>query len=180
MRKRWWAAGAAVALAVTAGAVAANNLNFGTHLNGRYELPIRDTDAQGQASFRVAGDGQSIQYKLIASNIENAMMAHIHLIQPPCDDPETLTGGIVVWLYPSTAPTPGASGSGRHSGVLAEGTINAADLVGPLAGDSIADLLAAIAKNCAYVNVHTDDGVLPANTGPGDFVSGEIRGNLEN
>jgi hypothetical protein len=29
-----------------------------------------------------------------------------------------------------------------------------------------------------YVNVHTNDGVAPANTGPGDFQSGEIRGQV--
>jgi len=105
-------------------------------------------------------------------------MAHIHLIQPPCADPGTLVGGIVVWLYPSTAPGPGPSGSGRHSGILAEGTITAGDLVGALAGHPLSDLLDAIADDCAYVNVHTDDGAAPANTGPGDFISGEIRGPL--
>src|SRR5262249_21762909 len=29
-----------------------------------------------------------------------------------------------------------------------------------------------------YVNVHTNDGVPPANTGPGDFPGGEIRGQI--
>jgi len=30
----------------------------------------------------------------------------------------------------------------------------------------------------AYVNIHTDDGIAPPNTGPGDFPGGEIRGQL--
>jgi hypothetical protein len=30
----------------------------------------------------------------------------------------------------------------------------------------------------AYVNVHTNDGVPPAGTGPGDLTGGEIRGNF--
>jgi hypothetical protein len=30
----------------------------------------------------------------------------------------------------------------------------------------------------AYVNVHTNDGVDPANSGPGDFPGGEIRGQI--
>ena len=30
----------------------------------------------------------------------------------------------------------------------------------------------------AYVNVHTNDGVDPPNTGPGDFPGGEIRGQV--
>jgi len=29
------------------------------------------------------------------------------------------------------------------------------------------------------MNVHTDDGVAPANTGPGDFPGGEIRGQVQ-
>jgi hypothetical protein len=180
MRKRWWAFLVIAALAVTAAAVAANESNFGTHLKGRYEVPLRDTDAQGQATFRVADDGQSVDYKLIASNIDNAFMAHIHMVTTPDVDPTTVNGGIVVWLYPSTAPVPGPIASGRHDGVLAEGTITAANLVGALANHPLSDLLAAIADGRTYVNVHTNDGVDGTNTGPGDFPGGEIRGQLGN
>ena len=163
-----------VALAgiVSAVALGAFNGNVGTHLKGRYEVPLRNTDAQGQAMFRVSDDGQSVDYKLIASNIDNAFMAHIHM------GSSTVAGPIVVWLFPSTAPVPGPLGSGRHDGVLAEGTFTAANLVGPLAGHPLSDLLAAIQSGNAYVNVHTNDGQGAANTGPGDFPGGEIRGQL--
>lgn len=166
--------GVVVALALTAAAaaVAAFNGNFGTHLQGRYEVPMRDTNAQGQAIFRLSDDGSSVDYKLIASNIDNAFMAHIHM------GPRTVNGPIVVWLYPSTAPVPGPVGSGRHDGVLAEGMFTAANLVGPLAGHPLSDLIAAIQSGDAYVNVHTNDGVDGVNTGPGDFPGGEIRGQL--
>jgi hypothetical protein len=166
--------GVVVALALTAAAaaVAAFNGNFGTHLQGRYEVPMRDTNAQGQAIFRLSDDGSSVDYKLIASNIDNAFMAHIHM------GPRTVNGPIVVWLYPSTAPVPGPVGSGRHDGVLAEGTFTAANLVGPLAGHPLSDLIAAIQSGDAYVNVHSNDGVDGVNTGPGDFPGGEIRGQL--
>lgn len=30
----------------------------------------------------------------------------------------------------------------------------------------------------AYVNVHTNDGVAPDNTGPGDFPGGAVRGQI--
>jgi hypothetical protein len=120
----------------------------------------------------VSDDRSSVDYKLIASNIDNAFMAHIHLGAPDA------TGPIVVWLYPSTAPVPGPLGSGRHDGVLAEGTFTAANLVGPLAGHPLSDLLDAIQSGNAYVNVHTNDGVGATNTGPGDFPGGEIRGQL--
>jgi hypothetical protein len=168
--------GAALAFAVagiaTAAAVAAFNGNVGTHLKGRFEVPLRHTNAQGQAIFRVSDDGSSVDYKLIASNIDNAFMAHIHMA------PIGVNGPIVVWLYPSTAPVPGPLGSGRHDGVLAEGTFTAADLVGPLAGHPLSELIAAIQAGNAYVNVHTNDGQDGINTGPGDFPGGEIRGQL--
>jgi hypothetical protein len=162
----------ALALAGTAAAVAAFNGNVGTHLQGRFEVPIRDTNAQGQAIFTISDDGSSVDYTVIASNINNVFMSHIHL-GPPTDN-----GPVVVWLYPSTAPAPGPLGAGRHDGVLAEGTFTAANLVGPLAGHPLSDLIAAIQAGNAYVNVHTNDGVDGINTGPGDFPGGEIRGQL--
>ncbi|HKO16704.1 MAG TPA: CHRD domain-containing protein [Gemmatimonadaceae bacterium] len=150
---------------------AANNL--GTHLDGRDEVPVHlDTRAQGQAIFRVSDDGMSVDYTLIASNIDNPFMAHIHL------GPAGVVAPIVEWLYPSTAVAPGPLGSGRHDGILAQGTFTAANLVGPLAGHPLSDLLAAMRTGGAYVNVHTNDGVGAVNTGPGDFPGGEIRGQL--
>ena len=147
--------------------------NIGTHLNGDEEVPARPTQGQGQAMFRIADDGESIDYKLIASNIDNAFMAHIHMAPPGVNGP------IVVWLFPSTTPgVTGPLGAGRHDGVLAEGTIVATNLTGPLAGHPLADLIALIRSGGGYVNVHTNDGVDGTNTGPGDFPGGEIRGQL--
>ncbi|MBA3348204.1 MAG: CHRD domain-containing protein [Actinobacteria bacterium] len=155
-------------------AVAGANRNWSTHANGEMEVPVRDTQGQGQAIFRLAKDGESIDYKLIASNIENVVMAHIHTSTGP-----GANGGIVVWLYPSTAVGIQApAGGGRTNGVLAEGTITAANLTGALEGKQLADLVAALDGGTAYVNFHTNDGVLPANTGPGDFPGGEIRGDI--
>ena len=153
-------------------AIAGINNNWSVHLSGDFEVPIRDTDAQGQATFHLSPDGTSIDYKLIASNIDNPFMAHIHMGAP------TVNGPIVVWLAPSTAPVPGPLGSGRHDGIFGQGTITAANLVGPLAGHPLADLVAAMRSGNAYVNVHTNDGVDGINTGPGDFPGGEVRGNF--
>jgi hypothetical protein len=83
-----------------------------------------------------------------------------------------------VWLYPSTTPGPGAPGGGALNGEIAEGVITAADLVGPLAGGTMANLVDMLRSGQAYVNVHTNDGVDPVDTGPGDFPAGEIRGNF--
>jgi CHRD domain len=100
-------------------------------------------------------------------------MAHIHMARAGQN------GLIVVWLYPSTAPNLTAPlGQGRLDGVIAEGTITAGDFVGPLAGHPLSDLLEAFEDGTAYVNAHTNDGVAPTNTGPGDFPggrSGDVR-----
>jgi hypothetical protein len=146
--------------------------NLGTHLNGDGEVPVRPSQGQGQAIFRISDDGQSVEYKLIAANIDNVFMAHIHLAPPGVNGP------IVEWLFPSTAPVPGPNGAGRFDGVLATGTFTAANLVGPLAGHPLSDLLALMRNDSAYVNIHTNDGIAPTNTGPGDFPGGEIRGQL--
>ena len=154
--------------------------NHGTHLSGDQEVPPRDTRAQGQATFQVSTDGQSVGYKLIASNIENVFMAHIH-----CGVPE-MNGPIVVWLYPSTDPTPGPFGAGRQDVVLAEGTFTNANVIPvpasavcPGGVSSLADVLAKIKAHGTYVNVHTNDGNATPNEGPGDFPGGEIRGQLD-
>lgn len=151
---------------------AANNL--GTHLAGRNEVPAADTRAQGQAIFRVSDDGNSVDYKLIASNIDNAFMAHIHVA------PVGANGPIVVWLYPSTTPGTSLAGTGRHDGILAEGTFTAANLQGQLAGHPLSDLLALMRSGGAYVNVHTRESVPPpADLHAGNYPGGEIRGWLD-
>jgi hypothetical protein len=51
--------------------------------------------------------------------------------------------------------------------VLATGTITAADLVGPLAGQPLSALVDAMEAGETYVNVHTSQ-----------FPAGEIRGQI--
>jgi hypothetical protein len=145
-----------------------NGRDVGTHLKGQDETPPHhDTQAQGQAVFQVSPDGLSVSYRLIASNIDNVVASHIHR------GAVGVPGPAVVFLYGNAAP-----GAGRHDGVLATGTLTAANLIGPLAGQPISALVALIESGDAYVNVHTNDGVDPPNTGPGDFPAGEIRGQL--
>ena len=149
-------------------AVSAGNANYKTHLKGRNEVPLRNTHAQGQATFKLSADGSALHYKLNVANIENVVAAHIHL------GAEGANGPVVAFLYGPVPP-----GGGRTSGVLAEGTIAAADLIGPLAGQPLSALLAEIQAGNTYVNVHTNDGVAPTNTGPGDFSGGEVRGQID-
>jgi hypothetical protein len=173
-RRQWAVLAAAAGLFVVVGLAGAGlNRNFSQHLSGDFEVPIRDTNAQGQAIFHLSEDGNSLEYKLIAANIENVFMAHIHV------GPPGVNGPIGVWLYPSTTPNaPAPPGGGRTDGVLAQGTITASNFIGPLAGKSLDDLLGLMNGGGAYVNVHTNDGVDPPNTGAGDFPGGEIRGDF--
>ncbi len=166
-------AAAVAALAIAGASFASPPRTYITHLTGGAEVPARDTVAKGVAIFEVAPDMQSIRYQLVSTTIDNAFMAHIHI------GPAGGTGPISVWLYPSTTPGVQAPlGSGRHNGLLASGTITSADVGGPLAGGGLDALIGAIASGNAYVNVHTNDGVDPPNTGAGDFPGGEIRGQL--
>jgi len=159
-------------------AVRANSdINLGTHLTGDEEVPPRETQAQGQAIFRVNATGTSVDFRLIASNIFNVVQAHIHC------GAKGSNGPIVQWLYPNTAAGPALTGpTGRQSGVLASGTFSLTNVVcGPTSPNGLAGvaLLEAIRSGSTYVNVHTNDGAGSTNTGPGDFPGGEIRGQID-
>jgi CHRD domain len=161
------------------------DFNLGTHLRGEEEVftpavaggpTPADSRAQGQAIFRISADGATVDFRLIASNIDNAIMAHIHCGRPGANGP------ISMWLFPvigpAGAPLPG--GAGPQDGVLASGTFSPVGIVCPAtAVGEETPLLDAMRAGLTYVNVHTSDGVEPPNTGPGDFPGGEIRGQLD-
>jgi hypothetical protein len=148
-------------------------LNFRAHLSGDDVVPPRDTLAQGEAIFQLSRDGRELSFRVIASNIENVLGAHIHLGAPGVNGPN-----LFFLLDPQNSP-----GGGRTDGVLATGTIvrGVAPLPPPLGAndavrfDALIDLIEA---GNVYIDVNTNDGVAPANTGPGDFPAGEIRGQL--
>jgi hypothetical protein len=133
--------------------------HFGSHLSGREEVPMRDTRAQGQATFKLSADGLSLEYKLVVANIEDVTQAHIHVA------PAGVSGAFVAWLYPSGPPA--MLIPGRSQGVLGQGVITAANLVGDLAGESLDALLDLLRNGGAYVNVHTEL-----------YPPGEIRGQI--
>ena len=136
--------------------------NYTAHLSGRNEVPTAvNTNATGEAIFHISKDGKSISYKLITSNIDNLLMAHIHIGTP------SVNGPITVWLYPESGPPPHLI-SGRFDGVLATGTITAKDLMGPLQGDVLDSLITRIKNGDAYVQVHTVQ-----------HKTGEIRGQIK-
>lgn len=133
--------------------------NFTAALRGNPEVPPVNTQAVGMAGLRLSSDGQSLTYLLLVGRINNVHMAHIHVAPPGANGP------VVVWLYPPSPPP--VPIPGETNGVLAEGVITAANLVGPLAGRPLSELVAAMRAGNTYVNVHTQQN-------PG----GEIRGQI--
>lgn len=136
-------------------------------LSGGEEVPPRTTPASGQATFQVSADGQSLTYSVTVQNIANVTSGHIHLA------PKGANGEIVLALVPPAPP-----GGGPRSGVIGQGTATAAQLVGPLQGKAMADLVAELDAGNAYVNIHTGSGASPSTLQPGDLPPGEIRGQI--
>lgn len=143
-------------LLAPAASAGGNGKNFTAHLNGGNEVPAVDTNAQGQALFKLHKG--ELRYKLIVANLEEVLFAHIHCA------PAGQNGGVVVTLYP------GPTTDGRTNGVLAEGTIEDADVTAGCMGEdaTVDGLLNAIATGNTYVNVHTTSNP-----------PGEVRGQIE-
>ena len=153
---------AVLGLALTASA----GENFVAPLSGAQEVPARDTPATGVAKFKLREDGAVLLFKVNVENIDNVFAAHIHCGAVGVNGPV----GVTLFM--------GAPAGGAFDGTLAEGTITAPDPGNACGWTDLAAVLAAIESGNTYVNVHTNDGVAPPNTGPGDFPGGEIRGQV--
>jgi hypothetical protein len=151
-------------LAVAPSAVAGDN--FVATLSGDQEVPARDTQARGVATFKLREDGTALAFKVNVANIDNVFAAHIHCGAVGVNGPV----GVTLFM--------GSPASGAVNGTLAQGTITAPDPGNGCGWTDLAAVLAAIRSGATYVNVHTDDGLAPPNTGPGDFPGGEIRGQV--
>jgi hypothetical protein len=167
MRKLFFAAviGGSLLVALAGGSFAlAKNDRGGkarATLTGYEETPSVSTVAKGR--FRAEIDGDSIDYRLSYTGIEGgtALFAHIHFGQ------RHTAGGVSAFLCGGgdkpACPTPGGT---------VEGTIDAADVIGPagqgiLAGQ-LNELVRAIRAGATYVNVHSTT-----------FPAGEIRGQVK-
>jgi hypothetical protein len=129
---------------------------FTAKMTGKEEVPPHDTKATGTAEFTLSADGKTMSYKVDVMNIDKVTVAHIHQGKPGENGPP------VVWLFNSSSnPT------GPMNGKLSEGKITSNDLVGPLKGKQISDLVKLINDGNAYANVHTQQNP-----------KGEIRGQI--
>jgi hypothetical protein len=146
-----------LALFITVSLGIAAGRGFKAMLSGTEVMPIAvDTKATGDMEIMPGKDGKELGYTLHINNIENVTAAHIHAGKKGVEGPP------VAGLFG------GPKKDGTFSGVLAKGTIADKDLVGPLAGKTVADLVKLIKDGDAYVNVHT-----------AGHPGGEIRGQLK-
>lgn len=143
-------------LVLTTSLALAASSTFKAKITGKEETPAVKTSATGDAVFTLSKDGKELTYTLKVKDIEDVTAAHIHAGKMGAE------GGVAVGLFG------GPKKDGKFSGELSKGTIMDKDLVGPLAGKTVADLVTMIKDGGAYVNVHT------AKT-----PKGEIRGQIK-
>ncbi len=172
MRNGWFRGLALAALLIglsfagVVGAAAAQQAYMAT-LSGAEEVPANASPATGRATLELSDDGRSLSYTVTVTGLDNLVMGHIHI------GAKGENGPVVAPLFAPMSP-----GGGVKSGQIAQGTITAAQLDGPLKGQPLSALIAAMDRGNAYVNLHTNDGRDPAGTGPGDLPAGEIRGQI--
>ena len=161
----------AAAFALAAFSLQAGEPTFTAKLNGAATMPEPiKTKAEGTLQLTVSADGKSIAYKLTLNDISNPSQASMHLGSASTNGPEVLV------LFPKHGQ---AQKTGEFNGVLCEGTITAADLLGSMQGSPLSDFIDELKAGNTYVNVHTNDGVNPTNSGPGNYRFGEIRGQIK-
>ncbi len=128
---------------------------FFTKLRGRNEVPPVETDARGEAFFKLSQDELSLKFKLDLFDIEDVVVAHLHI------GAKGTNGPVVAFLFgPITNPV-------SIECATLTGIITQEDLVGPLAGQTLATLVNEIISGNIYINVHTVQ-----------HPNGEIRGQL--
>lgn len=122
---------------------------YSATLSGAKEVPSVDTKAKGEATFTLSRDAASIKYTITVSDLQNPTAAHIHSGGPGKNGP------VVVLLYSTSEPAVRKNKAYTKDNVLVNGVITSSNLIGPLKGKRLVDLLKAIKLGNIYVNVHT-------------------------
>ncbi len=130
---------------------------FDSQLSGDNEVPAVNSAGRGYAELTLSEDGSSIDYRLYVNDLEDVVMAHVHV------GSATENGPVAVFLFGPADPAVASDG------LLAEGTITEADLTATAGvfDGTMAQFQELIRSGGTYVNVHTT-------TNP----AGEIRGQL--
>jgi hypothetical protein len=164
------------AIAVAAGGAMAGGsggsdhkpLSLRTSLTGYQEDPlVLSTTGAGRFSARVNAAGTEITYRLRYSGTEGAVtQAHLHL------GGRAQSGGISAFLCTNLGNGPAGTQACPAAPGTVEGTLDAADVIGPtgqgIAAGQFAELVRAVRAGVVYVNVHTSL-----------YPGGEIRGQLD-
>jgi hypothetical protein len=138
---------------------------FTASLTGAKERPTPNSSTgTGTATFTLSADGNTLTWNITMANTNNVVASHIHV------GGTEIAGPIILPLY----------GAAKSNNPAISGTITRATFVPPASplGLSFDALISLMRSGDSYANVHTDDGVAPSNTGPGDFPGGEIRGQI--
>jgi hypothetical protein len=129
---------------------------FVAEMTGFEEAPGVATLAKGFAGIQVSADGQSVFYTIVLTDSSSPIVAaHLHLA------PRGEAGPVVVGLC--SAQTTRC----QTEGMVAQGSFDASDFSGPLAGDTLDRLIRETRNGMIYVNVHSTK-----------YPSGEARGQL--
>jgi hypothetical protein len=124
-----------------------------TPLTGMEEVPPVNTNSTGIALFELLNN--HLDFKVNVTNLENIKSAQIHLGE------FGQNGEIIVSLLKSLSPVD------VHNGTLVEGQVTPSELVGPLKGKTINELVQLFNNTKTYVNIHTEQ-----------YPNGEIRGQI--
>ncbi|MFC4098411.1 CHRD domain-containing protein [Paenibacillus xanthanilyticus] len=116
---------------------------FKAFLKGRKEVPPVRTIAAGEAVFKLSRSRNRLFFSVAIRDINRVTQAHIHLGR------RGENGPVVAFLF-----GPSKFGISVTRGVI-RGALTRHDLVGPLSGKTILDLVDEIKSGNAYVNVHT-------------------------
>jgi hypothetical protein len=138
--------------------------NFKARLSGLREVPAISTTGGGEFRARVNERDQTIRYQLSYDALEgtDTLFAHIHIGQTD------VNGGVAAFL---------CGGGGKpacpDTGGMVEGTITAADVIGPagqgVAASEFSEMVGMMRSGNAYANVHT-------NKHPPGEIRGQIKG----
>ncbi|QGQ93920.1 CHRD domain-containing protein [Paenibacillus psychroresistens] len=129
---------------------------FNTFLSGRSEVPPVRTIATGNVVFHLNSSGTQLSFRLVVRNIAGVTQDHIHL------GLKGRNGPVVAFLF-----GPSKFGITVRRGVI-KGILTRQDLVGPLKGKTLNDLIREFNKGNSYVNVHT-------NQNPNGEIRGQVR-----
>ena len=168
MMKLKWMAVSVLGLAIVTGCGGGTSSTgptaqtFTASLTGAKERPTPNSSTgTGTATFTLSADENTLTWNITLTNTNNVTASHIHV------GGTEIAGPIVLPLYAAA----------KSNNPAISGTITRATFASPL-GISWDALISLMRSGDAYANVHTDDGVAPTNTGPGDFPGGEIRGQI--